>query len=100
MENTQNTTSNFEDIRQKAKSAGGEKRVAAQHKKGKLTARERIFKLLDNGSFHEVDMFRTHRSTRFGMEKSHPFTDGVVTGWGKIAGRLVYIYAQDFTIMG
>ena len=65
-----------------------------------MTARERIEKLLDNGTFHEVDMFRTHHATRFGLDKSHPLTDGVVTGWGKIEGRLVYIYAQDFTVMG
>ena len=79
---------------------GGEKRQAAQHSKGKFTARERIDKLLDDDSFREVDMFRTHHSKRFGMEKSHPLTDGVVTGWGKIDGRIVYIYAQDFTVMG
>ncbi len=71
-----------------------------QREKGKLTARDRIEKLLDPDSFNELDMFRSHRATRFGMDKSHPMTDGVVAGWGKIEGRLVYVYAQDFTIMG
>jgi acetyl-CoA carboxylase carboxyltransferase component len=100
MENNENNTVNLDQMRSAARNAGGEKRVEAQHKKGKLTARERIEKLLDDGTFHEVDMFRTHRATRFGLDKSHPLTDGVVTGWGKIEGRLVYIYAQDFTVMG
>lgn len=100
MENKQGDTHNLESRRETARMGGGEKRMAAQHAKGKLTARERIEKLLDNGSFREVDMFRTHRSTRFGMEKTHPATDGVVTGWGKIDGRIVYLYAQDFTVMG
>jgi len=100
MENKQGTALNLDEKRRTAQSAGGKKRVQAQHDKGKLTARERIEKLLDDGSFREVDMFRTHRSTRFNMEKSHPLSDGVVTGWGKIDERLVYIYAQDFTVMG
>lgn len=100
MENNENNKTNLEAMRQTALNAGGEKRVEAQHNKGKLTARERIEKLLDSGTFREVDMFRTHRSTRFGLDKSHPLSDGVVTGWGKIDGRRVYIYAQDFTIMG
>ncbi len=100
MENKEDNTENLEEMRRTAHAAGGEKRIQAQHDKGKLTARERIEKLLDDGSFREVDMFRTHRSTRFGLEKTYPLTDGVVTGWGKIDGRLVYIYAQDFTIMG
>lgn len=91
---------NLEELRNIARMGGGENRISAQHQKGKLTARERIEGLLDRDSFCEVDMFRTHRATRFGQEKSHPFTDGVVTGWGKIDGRLVYIYAQDFTVMG
>ena len=100
MENEIKTSMKLDEIRRIAFLAGGEKRIQAQHDKGKLTARERIEKLLDDGSFREVDMFRTHRSTRFDQEKSHPLTDGVVTGWGKIDGCLVYIYAQDFTIMG
>jgi len=91
---------NLEEMRRIAVNAGGEQRIQAQHDKGKYTARERIEKLLDEGTFREVDMFRTHRATRFGLDQSHPYTDGVVTGWGKIDGRLVYIYAQDFTVMG
>lgn len=100
MKKNKNNTPNLEEIRQSAYASGGEKRIRAQHDKGKLTARKRIEMLLDSESFREVDMFRTHRSTRFGLDGSHPLTDGVVTGWGKIDGRLVYIYAQDFTIMG
>jgi acetyl-CoA carboxylase carboxyltransferase component len=100
MENNKRKAINLDEIRQNAYTAGGEKRIQTQHDKGKLTARERIEMLLDNGSFHEVGMFRTHRSTRFGLDRSHPYTDGVVTGWGKIDERLVYVYAQDFTIMG
>ena len=79
---------------------GGLDKIEKQHQNGKLTARERIDYLLDAGSFHEIDGFVTHRSTQFGMEANHPLTDGVITGWGKIDGRLVYLYAQDFTIMG
>lgn len=90
----------LEKMRETALVAGGEERIKIQHKKGKLTARERIEKLLDSNTFNEVDMFTTHRATGFGLEKSHPFTDGVIIGWGKIEGRLVYVYAQDFTILG
>ena len=90
----------LENIRTEASLGGGETRIAAQHAKNKLTARERIEQLLDPGSFQEVGMFVTHRASGLGMEKSHPFTDGVVTGWGKVDGRVVYIFAQDFTIMG
>lgn len=100
MDNQHNDTQSLGSMRQTARMGGGEKRQAAQHAKGKLIARERIEKLLDEGTFREVDMFRTHHSVRFGMEKSHPPTDGIVTGWGKINGRVVYIYAQDFTVMG
>ncbi len=83
-----------------ARAGGGERRVAAQHKKGKLTARERIEVLLDEGSFEEYDMFVTHRTTDFGMaEQRHP-GDGVVTGWGTINGRMVYVFSQDFTVLG
>ncbi len=84
--------------RETARMGGGEKRIDAQHAKGKYTARERIDMLLDAGSFEEFDMFVTHRCTDFGMEKSHTFGDGVVTGYGTIEGRLVYIFAQDFTV--
>ena len=77
---------------------GGQKRIDAQHAKGKYTARERLAMLLDEGSFEEFDMFVTHRCTDFGMEKSHTLGDGVVTGYGTIDGRLVYVFAQDFTV--
>ena len=88
------------DLRVKAKTGGGEKRIEAQHKKGKLTARERIELLLDERSFEEFDMFVTHRSTDFGLEKEIYLGDGVVTGYGTIDGRLVYVYSQDFTVFG
>jgi propionyl-CoA carboxylase beta chain len=83
-----------------ARAGGGERRVAAQHAKGKLTARERIELLLDEGSFEEFDMFVAHRCTDFGMEQDRPAGDGVVTGWGTINGRMVYVFSQDFTVMG
>ena len=79
---------------------GGQKRIDAQHQKGKLTARERLALLLDEGSFEEFDMFVQHRCTNFGMEKQHFDGDGVVTGQGTIDGRLVYVFAQDFTVSG
>jgi acetyl-CoA carboxylase carboxyltransferase component len=88
------------DLRVEAKLGGGEKRIEAQHEKGKLTARERINLLLDEGSFEEYDMFVTHRCDNFGMEKTKFMGDGVVTGQGTIDGRVVYIYAQDFTVFG
>jgi len=88
------------DRRAKARLGGGEKRIEAQHAKGKLTARERLEILLDKGSFEEYDMFVQHRCTNFGMEASHPDGDGVVTGCGTIDGRLVYVFAQDFTVSG
>ena len=88
------------DLRAEAKIGGGQKRIDAQHEKGKYTARERIEMLLDEGSFEEFDMFVTHRCTDFGMEKSHYYGDGVVTGYGTIEGRVVYVYAQDFTVFG
>ncbi len=90
----------LDDMRSNARLGGGESRIAAQHARGKLTARERIEQLLDPGTFNEVGMFVTHRATGLGMEKSHPHGDGVVTGWGKIDGRVVYVFAQDFTVMG
>ncbi|MGD0876935.1 MAG: acyl-CoA carboxylase subunit beta [Anaerolineales bacterium] len=90
----------LEQIRTEASSGGGEARIAAQHAKKKLTARERIEQLIDPGTFQEIGMFVTHRASGLGMEKTHPYTDGVVTGWGKVDGRLVYVFAQDFTIMG
>ena len=83
-----------------ARAGGGERRVAGQHSKGKLTARERIELLLDADSFEEFDMFVTHRCTDFGMQQERPAGDGVVTGWGTINGRLVYLFSQDFTVFG
>ena len=86
--------------RSKARLGGGERRIAAQHGKGKLTARERIELLLDEGSFEEFDTFVAHRCIDFGMQKDRPYGDGVVTGWGTINGRMVYVFSQDFTVMG
>ena len=88
------------ELREKAKLGGGEKRIEAQHKKGKFTARERIEILLDEGSFEEYDMFVQHRSHDFGLENQQFLGDGVVTGHGTIDGRVVYVYAQDFTVFG
>ncbi len=86
--------------KEKARLAGGEKRIASQHDKGKYTARERIEKILDDGSFEEFDMFVTHRCHDFDMQKNQPLTDGVITGYGTIQGRLVFVFSQDFTIFG
>ncbi len=83
-----------------ARLGGGQKRIDAQHAKGKKTARERLALLLDEGSFEEFDMFVQHRCTNFGMESSHPDGDGVVCGQGTIDGRLVFVFAQDFTVNG
>lgn len=90
----------LEARRESARAGGGERRVAAQHEKGKLTARERLEVLLDEGSFEEYDMFVQHRCVDFGMEKSHIAGDGVVTGWGTINGRKVFVFAKDFTVLG
>ena len=87
-------------LREQARLGGGEKRIESQHKKGKYTARERIAMLLDEGSFEEFDMFVQHRCTNFGIEKTKYLGDGIVTGYGTIDGRLVYIFAQDFTVFG
>lgn len=88
------------DKRVQAKLGGGEKRIEAQHAKGKLTARERIAMLLDEGSFEEFDMFVTHRCTDFDMQDQTFMSDGVITGYGTIDGRLVYVFSQDFTVFG
>ncbi len=88
------------EMREKARLGGGEKRIDSQHKKGKFTARERIEMLLDEGSFEEFDMFVSHRTTDFGLDKQSYLSDGVVTGYGTIDGRLVYIFSQDFTVFG
>jgi len=90
----------LETRRQDARQGGGAARIAAQHAKGKLTARERIELLLDEGSFEEFDMFVAHRCTDFGMEATRPAGDGVVTGWGTVNGRMIYVFSQDFTVFG
>src|ERR1700741_545928 len=90
----------LEARRASARAGGGMARIEAQHKRGKLTARERIELLMDRGSFEELDMFVEHRSTDFGMEKSHIAGDGVVTGWGTVNGRTVFTFAKDFTVFG
>lgn len=87
-------------INEEALAGGGEARIAAQHKKGKLTARERVALLMDEGTFEEVDKLVIHRSTDFGLGKEHYPGDGVVTGYGSISGRLIYVYSQDFTVFG
>jgi propionyl-CoA carboxylase beta chain len=86
--------------REKARAGGGAKRIEVQHKRGKLTARERLGLLLDEGSFEEFDMYVEHRCTEFGMAESKVPGDGVVTGWGTINGRVVYVFAKDFTVFG
>ena len=93
----------YDKLQQKideAKKGGGEKRIESQHKKGKLTARERIHFLLDEGTFEEIGMFVTHRSSNFGLDQQKILGDGVITGFGNIHGRVVYVFAQDFTVMG
>ena len=90
----------LEKRREQARLGGGQKRIQAQHDKGKLTARERIELLLDNDSFEELDMFVKHRCVDFGMEETQISGDGVVTGWGTINGRQVYVYSQDFSVFG
>ncbi|MES0056646.1 MULTISPECIES: acyl-CoA carboxylase subunit beta [unclassified Mesorhizobium] len=86
--------------RAQARMGGGQKRIDAQHAKGKLTARERLVVLFDEASFEEYDMYVTHRATDFGMDAKKVAGDGVVTGWGTINGRLVYVFSQDFTVLG
>src|SRR5690606_19743164 len=90
----------LEQQRERARLGGGQKRIDAQHKKGKLTARERIELLLDDGTFEEWDMFVEHRCTDFGMQEQKIPGDGVVTGYGMINGRLVFVFSQDFTVFG
>ncbi len=90
----------LEKMNKKALEGGGEEKISIQHQKGKLTARERIDFLLDKGSFHEIGKFVTHRSVEFGLDKTKIPGDGVVTGYGTIDARMVYVYAQDFTVFG
>jgi acetyl-CoA carboxylase carboxyltransferase component len=97
------TKDKFEELsrmREKAKLAGGEKRIKRQHERGKLTARERVDKLVDLNSFVEIDEFVMHRCTDFDMEGKKILGDGVVTGYGTIDGRKVFIFSQDFTVFG
>src|ERR1700751_1364857 len=85
---------------EQSKLGGGEKRIAIQHQKGKLTARERIELLMDPGSFEELGALVIHRSNDFGMDEQQYYGDGVITGYGTVNERLVYIFAQDFTVFG
>jgi acetyl-CoA carboxylase carboxyltransferase component len=87
-------------MRERALQGGGQERVERQHARGKMTARERLQVLLDPGSFRELDRFATHRTVGFGVEERKPLGDSVVTGWGKIDGRIVYVFSQDFTVFG
>ncbi|SCD63871.1 Carboxyl transferase domain-containing protein [Streptomyces sp. SolWspMP-sol7th] len=87
-------------VRAEALRGPSDRATEAQHAKGKLTARERIDLLLDPGSFHEVEQLRRHRATGFGLEAKKPYTDGVITGWGTVDGRTVFVYAHDFRIFG
>jgi len=101
MGNNQETpTERLKNMRAEALLGGGEKRIEAQHAKGKLTARERISLLLDPGTFEELGMLVTHRSTNFGLDKQKFLGDGVVTGYGQVNGRLIYVFSQDFTVLG
>ncbi|WP_224450209.1 acyl-CoA carboxylase subunit beta [Haloprofundus salilacus] len=93
----------IEELREKraeARKGGGEDRIKSQHEKGKMTARERIDYFLDDGTFHEFDQFRTHRTHKFGMEEQQLYGDGVVTGYGEVDGRTVFVFAHDFTVFG
>ncbi|MDI3534266.1 MAG: methylmalonyl-CoA decarboxylase subunit alpha, partial [Thermosediminibacterales bacterium] len=98
--NNQEKINELYERRKKIEQGGGQKRIEKQHKSGKLTARERLEKLLDEGSFKEIDAFVTHRSTDLGMDKVEAPGEGVVTGYGTINGKLVFVYAQDFTVIG
>ena len=91
---------NLATRKDEARSGGGDDKIKKQHDKGRYTARERVGMLLDEGSFEEFDIFKTHRCTDFGMESSKPYTDGVITGYGTVNGRLVFVFSQDFTIFG
>ncbi|MBR9843240.1 MAG: acyl-CoA carboxylase subunit beta [Rhodobacteraceae bacterium] len=90
----------LEERRETARLGGGQKRIDSQHGRGKLTARERVELLLDEDSFEEYDMFKTHRCTDFDMQNNKPAGDGVIVGWGTINGRMVYVFSQDFTVLG
>jgi propionyl-CoA carboxylase beta chain len=97
---TSDKIQHLRELREQAHLGGGERRIAAQHAKGKLTARERLDLLLDPATFVEIDQFVTHRASGFGLENERYYGDGVVTGYGRIDGRLVYVFSQDFTVFG
>ncbi|WP_019544794.1 acyl-CoA carboxylase subunit beta [Streptomyces sulphureus] len=99
-QDTRGRVAELHAIREKAYRGPSERATETQHAKGKLTARERIELLLDEGSFHEVETLRRHRATGFGLEEKKPHTDGVITGWGTVHGRTVFVYAHDFRIFG
>jgi Acetyl-CoA carboxylase, carboxyltransferase component (subunits alpha and beta) len=90
----------LKQLKAKAYQGGGDERIKFQHSKGKLTARERLALLFDEGTFMEVGTFATTKATEFGLDKQRFYGDGVVTGWGKVDGRVVFAYAQDFTVLG
>src|SRR5260370_19348993 len=100
LKGTQERVAELGRLKAVAMLGGGSQRIEAQHKKGKLTARERLDLLLDPGTFNELDMFVTHRATDFGLDEQKFPGDGVVTGYGQIDGRLVYVFSQDFTVFG
>ncbi|MFE6940663.1 acyl-CoA carboxylase subunit beta [Streptomyces chartreusis] len=93
-------TAELRELRERVRHGPSEKATAAQHAKGKLTARERIELLLDAGTFHETEQLRRHRAQGFGLENKRPYTDGVITGWGSVHGRTVFVYAHDFRVFG
>jgi propionyl-CoA carboxylase beta chain len=97
---TEKAIQELREKREKARLGGGQERIDRQHEKGKMTARERVEMLLDPDSFRELDMFATHRATGFGVEDRKYLGDSVVTGWGSINGRQVYVFSQDFTVFG
>ncbi|MCA9910703.1 MAG: methylmalonyl-CoA carboxyltransferase, partial [Anaerolineae bacterium] len=88
------------ELREESRRGGGEERIKRQHESGRNTARERLDILLDPGSFHEIDAFVAHRARDFGMDGQRHPGDSVVTGWGTVNGRLIYVYSQDFTVVG
>ncbi|HEX9642240.1 MAG TPA: carboxyl transferase domain-containing protein, partial [Candidatus Krumholzibacteria bacterium] len=99
-EQSQRKLQELRERREQALLGGGTERIEKIHESGRLTARERIHLLLDENSFHETGVFVTHRCSDFGMQAKRPPGDGIVTGWGRIDGRQVYVFAQDFTVFG
>ncbi|HKL33145.1 MAG TPA: carboxyl transferase domain-containing protein, partial [Tangfeifania sp.] len=98
--NLQEKYGQLDEFNSKAELGGGKERIEKQHAAGKKTARERVLQLMDPGTFNEIDKLVTHRNYDFGMQEKKVLGDGVVTGYGKISGRLVYVFAQDFTVFG